>query len=106
MVEDFQTNRMQKNKYIKNLTSMIEEVLSENCSVSEFRRKFYFYYLDDVPDDALSKKEEEYFNTVQEQLDWVDEHPDDESRSFGWMDEPQYVEWLRELTEKWNTNRI
>lgn len=80
--------------YEASLLAMIDAVLTRTWSVTEFESSYYDFYLDEVPDQALTEYEHEFFGRVQEQLDLVAEHPDPVSRRDGWMDHPEFLEWL------------
>ncbi|NIR46333.1 MAG: hypothetical protein GWN99_17940 [Gemmatimonadetes bacterium] len=75
---------------------MIQRVASGEWSVSEFDRSYYDYFLDEAAPESLTGRELEFFGAVQEKLDWVDESPDSESRSYGWMDHQEFREWVKE----------
>lgn len=47
----------------------INKLLSGEYSVSEFSDAYYMYQLEEVPDDALSEAEDDFFSYVREQLD-------------------------------------
>jgi hypothetical protein len=64
---------------------MIEKLLREEWSVPEFRTHYYDFYLEKVPDDALSEADWEFFGALQEKLDRTEEKP--------WLDHDQYVLW-------------
>lgn len=73
----------------------INKLLSGEYSVSEFSDAYYMYQLEEVPDDALSEAEDDFFSYVREQLDWTDQNPDEASRKDGWKDEKEYIELVR-----------
>lgn len=79
----------------KKLMSMIEGLLQGKFSVKKFRENYYDYYLDDVSDESLTESESGFFGHVHEMLDWVDESPDRESRNNGWLDDQEFLEWLK-----------
>jgi len=79
----------------KHLLHMIDQLLSGSWNVEEFRRNYYDFYLEDVPDDLLSDEDIDFFGSIQEKLDWVDESPDVESRDFGWLDYAQFMDWIK-----------
>ncbi|MBE9156080.1 hypothetical protein IQ265_04420 [Nodosilinea sp. LEGE 06152] len=65
------------------LLSMINTLVAGKYGVPEFEKDYYDFYLDEVPNSALNDEESEFFGSVQEKLDWVDENPDSVSRSYG-----------------------
>ncbi len=75
---------------------MINNLLTGIWKVDEFRRNYYDFYLEVIPDDLLSDTESEFFASVQEKLDWVDESPDIGSQNAGWLNHEQFVEWLEQ----------
>ena len=78
------------------LMKAIDALLDEGLSMPEFRRRFYDYYVDVLPEWALTDKQRQFFGTVQEKMDWVDEEPDAESRRAGWIGYGEFIAWLRE----------
>ncbi|WP_293005998.1 hypothetical protein [Nitrosomonas sp.] len=82
--------------YIKQMLTMIDNLLSGMWKIDEFRSNYYDFYLEEVPDDLLSDTESEFFGGVQEKLDWVDESPDIESQNSGWLNHEQFVEWVKQ----------
>ena len=95
---------MSMSEYVKPLLLMIENLLSGLWSVREFRKNYYDYYLEKVPDNQLSEKEIGFFGSLHEKLDWVDECPDDESRSVGWLDDQQFLEWVKIQKDKFSSD--
>ena len=85
---------MNANYYSGKLMFMINNLLQGLWDVNMFRKKYYDYYLEEVPDDALTDIEADFFGGVQEKLDWVDASPDIESQNAGWLNHKQFVEWL------------
>jgi hypothetical protein len=77
------------------LLNSIDMLLRNEISVPEFRARYYDYYVDELPEWALSDDEEEFFGAVHEKLDWVDKTPDAESRKAGWIDHEEFKSWLR-----------
>jgi len=85
------------------LLGMIRQVLSGQWSVDHFRKEYYPYFLDSVPTDALSEEDEDFFAAIQEKLDWTAETLTDEERDFGWIDDAEFIQWLRTELELHNT---
>ncbi len=79
---------------------MVNNLVTGVWTVSEFRKNYYDFYLEEVPDEALSDDEAEFFSGIQEKLDWVDESPDFESQSAGWLDHEQFVELVKSQKAK------
>ena len=82
--------------YQYTLLKMVAHLLDGTWTVSEFRDNYYDFYLEEVPDEAISEFDADFFGLIQEKLDWTDENPDPESRKYGWMDEAEFVKWVRE----------
>ncbi len=87
------------------LESMILELINGNWSVQEFEKNYYYYYLDEVPSEAFSETQLDFFSAVQENLDWTDLNPDSESRACGWCDHKQYVLWLKSSYKAFKANK-
>ncbi len=86
--------------YSKVLHDMITHLIEGNWSVEEFRDKYYGYYLEEVPESALTDAEVGLFGAIQEKLDWTDPSPDKESRKYGWMDNREFVKWVESMIMK------
>jgi hypothetical protein len=82
-----------KHKHL--LLEMINRLLSGEWTVPEFRDNYYNFFLEKIPDDALSEDDWEFFGAIQEKLDWTDPIPDPESQKDGWLNYGQYVDWVR-----------
>ena len=87
------------------LLRMIREALSGQWSVERFQKEYYWYFLDSVPPDALSEDDENFFAAVQEKMEWTAETPTEEERQFGWLDQAEFIQWLRTELELHNTPR-
>lgn len=85
--------------YKEALLSKIDRLINHELSVPEFRKEYYDFYLEQVPDQALSDQDAKFFGSVQEKLDWTNESPDLESQSYGWMNYDQYIKWVRDYQE-------
>ena len=83
------------------LLEAIDGFLRGEMAVDEFRRRFYDYYVDVLPEWALTDRERRFFGAVQEKLDWVDEQPDAASRADGWVDHAEFQRWLSDLRGVW-----
>jgi len=74
---------------------MIDRLLSGSWSVEDFRRAYYFFWLEQVPADVLSDEAEQFFWAIQEKLDWTTREPTSEERQYGWLTEDEYVDWVK-----------
>lgn len=82
--------------YKKELLSRISNLLEGEWDVPTFQKNYYFYYLNEVPDGALTTNESLFFSSIKEKLDFTDEKPDEESRKYGWINHQEYIDWVRE----------
>ena len=74
---------------------MVLDLCNKAVSLSEFRSRFYFFYIDEVPENLLSENDQEYYSRIHEKLDWVDGQPTEEERAPGWIDESEYLTWVQ-----------
>lgn len=86
---------------IERLFFMVNNLVLGIWGVEEFRFNYYDYYLDDISDEDLSEIEMDFFGGIQEKLDWVDEFPDEESRTVGWLDHEEFILWVKAEKEKY-----
>lgn len=91
--------------YKKILLEKIKNLLNGVLSVEDFRKDYYFFELD-VPNDAMTEQDTMFFADVREMLDWTDKNPDQKSRSYGWIDNSEYIEYVRQITEDFLKTRI
>lgn len=85
--------------YKKKLADMIEMLVSGKWSVPQFKSEYYDFYLEKVPDEALSESDAIFFGSVQEKLDWTDASPDKESQQFGWLNHKEFIQWVQTQRE-------
>jgi hypothetical protein len=88
--------------YKKELINKINKLLKKEITVPEFEDKYYLYFLDEIPDDALSDNDNEFFSEIQEKLDWVSEKPEEDERKYGWINYEEFIEWLKTKMENYN----
>lgn len=81
--------------YVKRMLEMIDDLLAGRSSFDDFASTYYDFFLYEVPDKVLTNDVLDFFGAVQEKLDWTDKKPDALSRSYGWIDEEEFVVWLR-----------
>lgn len=77
------------------LFALVERVLARTLSVAAFEARFHDFYMDEVPESALTRTEHDFIGGICERLDTTVEHPDAGSRRNGWIDRGQFVAWLR-----------
>jgi hypothetical protein len=93
--------------YKGQLLAMIDRLVSGEWSVPEFEKQYYFFYLDQVPDDALpDDRDFAFFAMVQEKLDWTDGAPDAQSRRDGWLNHEEYRCWVTEELHRYRTGQV
>jgi hypothetical protein len=73
---------------------MVEQLVAGRLDVPSFEARYYPLYHDEVPDDALTRREDEFFGLVAERLDWSAVAPDTESRGYGWQSHDEYRRWV------------
>jgi len=82
--------------YREALLRSIDRLIAGGLTVPKFRDEYYDFYLETVPDDALSDRDSEFFGLVQEMLDWTTSDPPKVDKEAGWMDYEEYLNWLEE----------
>jgi hypothetical protein len=82
--------------YRAELLSQVERVLAGALSVPAFEARFYDFYMDEVPEAALSQPEHDFVSEICERLDYTVEPPDAESRGYGYGDRAEFLAWLRD----------
>ena len=87
------------------LTGMIDRLLSGGMPFEAFAREFYDYYIETLPDEALTDQQRDFLFEVQQRLDWTTESPTEEERKFGWMDRSEYLDWLGEALREYRRDR-
>jgi hypothetical protein len=81
--------------YRLELTEMIDRLLAGTWTVEEFERAYYTFFLDEVPSEALSEDERDFFAEIQEMLEWTGPSLTSEEKQYGWMTYEEYVDWVR-----------
>lgn len=81
--------------YKKELLNRINHLLEGKWDVPKFKNEYYFFYIREVPDDALSVDEDLVFGDIQTKLDYAVEDPA-EDRQYGYITYQEYVDWVRE----------
>ena len=90
--------------YKEKLLWMIQNLLEGKWSVDEFEHKYCDYYIDGDPSFRMTELEEEFFSEVNEKLSWTSESPNEEDRSYGYVDHGEFLEWIKEEYEKYLKN--
>lgn len=86
---------MKSRDYRRELIGMIDRLLCGDWSVDDFRRAYYFFWVNEVPSGLLSEDEEEFFSGIQEQLDWTAPEPSPDEKHYGWLTEAEYIDWVK-----------
>src|SRR5262245_33819343 len=87
--------------YKEHLLSMIEHLVRGEWSVPEFEKHYYLFYVEEVPDEALSDVDSSFFGSVQERLDWTHAEPDATSRGYGWLNHEEFRSWVVEELKRY-----
>jgi hypothetical protein len=87
--------------YRKALMDLVLQLLSGALTVPQFREAYYDFYLEEVPDDALSDRDYGFFGELQEKLDWVSPNPSDDERVYGWISHEDYEAWAKTRLEEY-----
>ncbi len=77
------------------LTMLIDEFLAGRIAFDAFAARYSDQFIDEMPENALDDDELEWFGAVHEKIEWTSPAPDPESRRYGWVDIPQFRQWLR-----------
>ena len=77
------------------LFALVERVVDGTIPVAAFEGRFYDFYMDEVPGEALTQPERDFVASVLDKLDLTVEHPDAKGRRSGLIDRAEFVEWLR-----------
>jgi hypothetical protein len=80
--------------YRKELLALVDQLLAGELTVPQFRAFYYDFYLEEVPDEALTVQDSEFFGLVQEMLDWTTLAPPEEDRAVGWMSHEEFRDWV------------
>jgi hypothetical protein len=78
------------------LLRLIQRVAHGGCPVHEFEHAYGEYWVEDLPDGALSETDFDFFSAVHEKLRWTGRDPSAESRESGWIDYEEFRVWVRE----------
>jgi hypothetical protein len=76
------------------LDALIDEYLAGATSVEEFGAAYSRYYLEGVPDTALSPEQFDWYGLVHEKLEWTANTATVEERQLGWMTPGEFRTWL------------
>lgn len=89
----------QPSEYESRLLVLIDAVLADELSFSIFEKEYYKLYTEQVPSGALTGEQLDLFGEAQLKLDFTAMSPDEGDRRYGWIDQVQYLRWLRGARE-------
>lgn len=81
-------------EYRQKMLGMVKDMLLKKQSVRDFEKEFYFFFLDDVPSDALEEDDEEFFIEIKDKLEMLSESPTEEDRKYGYIKEDEFFQWI------------
>jgi hypothetical protein len=81
--------------YRAELIAMLDRVLDGTWSVPQFEREYREFFSEDLPDDALTGEDLDFFGAVHEKLEFTGRDPDDNSRRHGWIGYDEFRAWAR-----------
>lgn len=85
--------------YKKELSQKIQNLLEKKWDVSKFKDEYYFYYINNVPDDALTPDEDLVFGDIQTKLDYITNKPGKDSQ-HGYITPEEYINWVKNKIEE------
>lgn len=81
----------------RELLGVLRAFLRNEYDYDALYKKFYFHYVDDLPDDSLSDEDLDIFGEIHERMDMVSDNPDEPSRRAGWISSEEFRNWLARL---------
>jgi hypothetical protein len=78
------------------LLRLIQPVVHGGWPVHKFEHAYGEYWIEDLPEGALSETDFDFFAAVYEKLQWAGRDPSAESRQSGWIDYEEFRTWLGE----------
>ena len=88
------------NNYKVELQEKVNQLISGNQTVPQFKDAYYRYFHNDVPEDALNESSDTFFGLIAEVLDWTAENPDTQEAKDGWISYGEYIEWLKTMSDE------
>jgi len=77
------------------LRDMIDRLLAGETTFDEFARTFGIYYYEHLPVAVMRSPAATFVSDVLEKLEFTTTNPTAEERAEGWIDERDFVDWLR-----------
>jgi hypothetical protein len=93
---DSSTNMVAGMDHRAELLRLVHRVAQGGWPVPEFERAYGEYWVEDLPDGALSEADSAFFEAIQEKLQWTGRDPSAESRQSGWIDYEEFRTWVTE----------
>ena len=78
------------------LLKLVQQVAHGGWPVHEFEHAYGDYWIEDLPDGALSEADFDFFAAIHEKLEWTGRDPSAESRQSGWIDYEEFRAWVSE----------
>lgn len=77
------------------LSGFIDDLLADALAFEDFERRFSDCFIDELRDEDIDVERLDYFSRIHEKLSWTGRDVDEESRRHGWIDIPEFSQWLR-----------
>ena len=82
--------------YRERMITMIYNVIDGTWTVPYFSSNYQHFYIEETPDSALiDDRDVSFFGDINEKLDWVAKDPPLEDRKNGWINETEFIIWLK-----------
>jgi hypothetical protein len=77
------------------LRGMIDRLLAGETAFGDFERAFGIYYYEQLPVAVMRSSAATFVSNVLEKLEFTTANPTAEERMEGWIDDRDFVDWLR-----------
>lgn len=77
------------------LEALIEAYLAGRMSFDDFGPAFSHYFIEKVPEDALTTDDLMWYHDVHERIEWTTDAPTPEDVGYGYTTPSQYFRWLQ-----------
>jgi len=77
------------------LYAMVDRLLAGELAFADFDRTFGLYYYENLPVDVMRSSAADLVSAVLEKLEFTTHSPTAHEREVGWIDEHDFVTWLR-----------
>ena len=82
------------NTHTAHLDELVARFLEKKADFGTFQADFADYFLERIPDSAMSPEELEYYGAIHEKSEWTALDPPKSDRKHGWIDESEFSAWL------------